>query len=73
MNDQFYITRFNDTFEIYFKDIGNQIITEPGVVSEIKSKRQLRRLVVLPYDLEVKEAYPEDIKFGTFLKTIIIV
>ncbi|XP_014213155.1 RNA-binding protein NOB1 [Copidosoma floridanum] len=47
------------------QDIGNKIITEPGVVSEIKSKRQLRRLVVLPYDLEVKEASPEDIKFVT--------
>ncbi|OXU30886.1 hypothetical protein TSAR_002607, partial [Trichomalopsis sarcophagae] len=47
------------------QEIGNKIITEPSVVDEIKSKRQLRRLIVLPYDLEVKEAYPEDIKFVT--------
>ncbi|KAJ8672671.1 hypothetical protein QAD02_003931 [Eretmocerus hayati] len=47
------------------QEIGNKIITEPSVVNEITSKRQLRRLVVLPYDLEVKDADPDDIKFVT--------
>lgn len=33
-------------------------------MDEITSKRQLRRLVVLPYDLKIQEAFPENIKFG---------
>lgn len=40
------------------------IITEENVLSEITNKRQLKRLVVLPYDLGVKQAFPEDIKVG---------
>ncbi|XP_043481798.1 RNA-binding protein NOB1 [Leptopilina heterotoma] len=46
-------------------EIGNNIITEPSVVNEITSKRQLRRLVALPYDLKVQEVFPEHIKFVT--------
>lgn len=55
---------------IFFQDIGNKIITEASVVDEITSKRQLRRLVVLPYDLEIKDASTEDIKFGIYRKII---
>nr|CAI5827791.1 unnamed protein product [Callosobruchus analis] len=44
------------------QDIGRQIITCSSVVDEIKNKRQLRRLVVLPYDLIVKDVDPENIK-----------
>ncbi|CAD1473864.1 unnamed protein product, partial [Heterotrigona itama] len=44
-------------------DIGVNIITEQDVVNEVTSKRQLRRLVVLPYDLKIQNAYPENIKF----------
>ncbi|XP_014220998.1 RNA-binding protein NOB1 [Trichogramma pretiosum] len=47
------------------QDIGETIITEPSVIDEIKSKRQLKRLVVLPYDLEVNEPFPEDVHFVT--------
>ncbi|XP_012540283.1 RNA-binding protein NOB1 [Monomorium pharaonis] len=47
------------------QDIGVNILTEQAVVNEITSKRQLRRLVVLPYDLKVQEAFPENIKFVT--------
>lgn len=47
------------------QEIGVNIITEKDVVSEITNKRQLRRLVVLPYDLSVQSAFPENIKFVT--------
>ncbi|KOX78028.1 RNA-binding protein NOB1 [Melipona quadrifasciata] len=47
------------------QDIGVNIITEQDVVNEVTSKRQLRRLVVLPYDLKIQNAYPENIKFVT--------
>ena len=40
-------------------------MTEQSVVDEITSKRQLRRLVVLPYDLKVQEAFIENVKFVT--------
>lgn len=42
-------------------EVASNIVTCADVVKEITSKRQLRRLVVLPYDLEVKEVYPENI------------
>ncbi|XP_044592718.1 RNA-binding protein NOB1 isoform X2 [Cotesia glomerata] len=41
------------------------VITEESVTAEVKSKRQLRRLIVLPYDLQVKDADPEHIKTVT--------
>ncbi|XP_017876547.1 RNA-binding protein NOB1 isoform X2 [Ceratina calcarata] len=47
------------------QDIGVNIITEQDVVDEVKNKRQLRRLVVLPYDLTIQNADPENIKFVT--------
>ncbi|RLU18449.1 hypothetical protein DMN91_008806 [Ooceraea biroi] len=50
---------------IYSQDIGVNILTEQAVVDEITNKRQLRRLVVLPYDLKVQETFTENIKFVT--------
>ncbi|XP_032689888.1 RNA-binding protein NOB1 [Odontomachus brunneus] len=47
------------------QDIGVNILTEKAVVDEITNKRQLRRLVVLPYDLKVQEAFTENIKYVT--------
>ncbi|XP_076659351.1 RNA-binding protein NOB1 [Halictus rubicundus] len=47
------------------QDIGINIITEQDVVNEVTNKRQLRRLVVLPYDLVIQTAHPESIKFVT--------
>ncbi|XP_034952378.1 RNA-binding protein NOB1 [Chelonus insularis] len=47
------------------QEAGNNIITEQSVINEITSKRQLRRLVVLPYELLVKDVFPENIKFVT--------
>ncbi|XP_054014084.1 RNA-binding protein NOB1 [Hylaeus anthracinus] len=45
------------------QDIGVNIITEQDVVNEVTNKRQLRRLVVLPYDLKIQSAHAENIKF----------
>lgn len=47
------------------QDIGVNIITEQDVVNEVTNKRQLRRLVVLPYDLTIHNADPENVKFVT--------
>ncbi|XP_043259737.1 RNA-binding protein NOB1 [Colletes gigas] len=47
------------------QDIGLNIITEQDVVNEVTNKRQLRRLVVLPYDLTIQNAHTENIKFVT--------
>ncbi|CAH1109687.1 unnamed protein product [Psylliodes chrysocephalus] len=43
------------------QDIAENIITCPEVLEEIKNKRQLRRLVVLPYNLIIKEVFPESV------------
>lgn len=48
------------------QEVGRNIITEQSVVNEITNKRQLRRLVVLPYDLVIKDVFPENIKFGNY-------
>ncbi|XP_011314804.1 RNA-binding protein NOB1 [Fopius arisanus] len=47
------------------QEVGENIITEQSVIDEIKSKRQLRRLVVLPYELSIKDVFPENIQFVT--------
>ncbi|XP_050506456.1 RNA-binding protein NOB1 [Diabrotica virgifera virgifera] len=47
------------------QDVGEKMITCPEVVDEIKNKRQLRRLVVLPYDLIVQDVFPENISIIT--------
>ncbi|XP_020707810.2 RNA-binding protein NOB1 isoform X2 [Athalia rosae] len=47
------------------QDIATTIITAQEVVNEITNKRQLRRLVVLPYDLIIKDVFPENIHFVT--------
>jgi hypothetical protein len=56
---------------IYSQDIGVNISTEQAVVDEIKNKKQLRKLVVLPYDLKVQEVFVENIKFGKSILLII--
>ncbi|CAH1175639.1 unnamed protein product [Phaedon cochleariae] len=47
------------------QDIAEKVTTCPEVVSEITNKRQLRRLVVLPYDLAVEDVNSENIRFVT--------
>lgn len=56
----------NSNNKYQFQNIGVNIITEQDVVNEVINKRQLRRLVVLPYDLKIKNAYSENIKFGKY-------
>lgn len=38
------------------------MLTVPDVIEEVRHKRQIRRLCVLPYDLQVREPRPESIK-----------
>uniref|UniRef100_A0A146L0L7 RNA-binding protein NOB1 n=1 Tax=Lygus hesperus TaxID=30085 RepID=A0A146L0L7_LYGHE len=45
------------------QDFSEKVITCQEVVDEIKNSRQLRRLVVLPFDLEIDEPDNEDIVF----------
>lgn len=51
--------------QFILQDVAEKMITCPEVVAEITNKRQLRRLVVLPYDLIVKEAFPENVHIIT--------
>lgn len=44
------------------QDYAEYIITVPEVVKEIKNKRQLKRLCVLPYELTVDEPSPESVR-----------
>ncbi|KAL1491123.1 hypothetical protein ABEB36_011766 [Hypothenemus hampei] len=44
------------------QDIAENVVTCQEVLDEITSKRQLRRLVTLPYDLKVKYVFPENVK-----------
>ncbi|EDX02905.1 RNA-binding protein NOB1 [Drosophila yakuba] len=43
-------------------EYAEQVLTVPDVVAEVRNKRQIRRLCVLPFDLQVREPRPESIK-----------
>lgn len=47
------------------RDFGENVYTIQEVVDEITNDRQRRKLVVLPYDLIVKNVFPENIKIVT--------
>lgn len=47
------------------QELGNHITTVQEVVNEITNKRQIRRLVVLPYDLQIKDVFQENIQYIT--------
>nr|XP_026498201.1 RNA-binding protein NOB1 [Vanessa tameamea] len=47
------------------QNIAESIYTIQEVIDEITNDRQRRKLVVLPYDLEVKDVFTENIKFIT--------
>jgi RNA-binding protein NOB1 len=51
---------------LFLQELSNQITTVQEVVNEITSKRQIRRLVVLPYNLEIKTVFQENIKYGEY-------
>jgi len=46
------------------QEIAENVTTTPSVTKEITSKSQLRRLVVLPYELDLKEPFTDHIKHG---------
>lgn len=46
-------------------EIAENLITCQDVLNEVTNKRQLRRLITLPYNLVVKDVFPENIKFVT--------
>lgn len=45
------------------QDIAESVYTVQEVVDEITNDRQRRKLVVLPYDLKVKDVFTENVKF----------
>ncbi|XP_053611251.1 RNA-binding protein NOB1 [Plodia interpunctella] len=47
------------------QDIAESVYTIQEVIDEITNDRQRRKLVVLPYDLQVKDVFVENIKFVT--------
>ncbi|KAK9497657.1 hypothetical protein O3M35_004345 [Rhynocoris fuscipes] len=47
------------------QELGKNIVTTEDVVSEVRCKRQLRRLIVLPYDLQVKNVEADAVSFIT--------
>ncbi|XP_066159099.1 RNA-binding protein NOB1 [Euwallacea fornicatus] len=46
-------------------NVAENMVTCQEVIDEIKNKRQLRRLVMLPYELVVKNVFPENIQIVT--------
>lgn len=47
------------------QNVADNMMTVQGVVDEIKNDKQLARLVVLPYNLKIREPFPENLKFVT--------
>ncbi|XP_017098089.2 RNA-binding protein NOB1 [Drosophila bipectinata] len=43
-------------------EYAEQVLTVPEVVAEVRNKRQIRRLCVLPFDLQIREPRPESVK-----------
>ncbi|XP_016988597.1 RNA-binding protein NOB1 [Drosophila rhopaloa] len=43
-------------------EYAEQVLTVPDVISEVRHRRQIRRLCVLPFDLQVREPRPESIR-----------
>lgn len=47
------------------QELAENVITCQEVINEVTNSRQLRRLVVLPYELQVKDVFPENVQFVT--------
>lgn len=47
---------------MFVKEYADNVLTVPEVVAEVRNKRQIRRLCVLPFDLQVREPRPESVK-----------
>lgn len=50
------------TFQILFQELAENVFTVQEVVDEMKSNAQLKRLAVLPYNLQVKQPDSESIR-----------
>ncbi|XP_055840941.1 RNA-binding protein NOB1 [Episyrphus balteatus] len=50
---------------VQLHEYAENILTVPDVIEEVKHKRQIRRLVVLPFDLQIREPHSECLKFVT--------
>ncbi|XP_023302247.2 RNA-binding protein NOB1 [Lucilia cuprina] len=53
-------TAFINTVQL--NDYCENVLTVPDVIEEVRHRRQIRRLCVLPYDLQVREPRAESIK-----------
>ncbi|XP_065364112.1 RNA-binding protein NOB1 [Calliphora vicina] len=47
---------------VQLNDYCENVLTVPDVIDEVRHKRQIRRLCVLPYDLQVREPRAESVK-----------
>ncbi|XP_055913764.1 RNA-binding protein NOB1 [Eupeodes corollae] len=50
---------------VQLHEYAENILTVPDVIEEVKNKRQIRRLVVLPFDLQIREPHSDCLKFVT--------
>uniref|UniRef100_A0A034WT86 RNA-binding protein NOB1 n=2 Tax=Endopterygota TaxID=33392 RepID=A0A034WT86_BACDO len=47
---------------VQLNDYAKNVLTVPDVIKEVRNKRQIRRLCVLPFDLQVREPRTDSIK-----------
>ncbi|XP_012160501.1 RNA-binding protein NOB1 isoform X2 [Ceratitis capitata] len=47
---------------VQLNDYAQNVLTVPDVIKEVRNKRQIRRLCVLPFDLQIREPRTESIK-----------
>ncbi|XP_069966803.1 RNA-binding protein NOB1 [Bactrocera oleae] len=47
---------------VQLNDYARNVLTVPDVIQEVRNKRQIRRLCVLPFDLQVREPRTDSIK-----------
>lgn len=50
---------------VQLQEVAENIVTVQGVIDEIKNDKQLSRLAVLPYNLKIREPFPENLKYVT--------
>ncbi|XP_037936983.1 RNA-binding protein NOB1 [Teleopsis dalmanni] len=48
---------------VQLNEYAENVLTVPDVVAEVRNKRQIRRLCVLPFDLQVREPRTESVKY----------
>lgn len=50
---------------VQLQEVGENIVTCQEVIDEIKNDKQLSRLVVLPYDLKIRQPFQENFQYVT--------